>query len=161
MHHSMNLKFSAILVAALLGGGQSSAHPVGQPAFSFVCHLGPKAVRVTTEGTDLVYRYGTINAPELTIRGSAASHNVFFHHDTWAHGEGQQLRFVNDAYSYVLSSVFVAPGYDGRGAEDWVKFSVLHDDKVIKTLRCQRSAAFDNFDQLDLLPPDGMRAIAY
>lgn len=107
---SIDLKLNIILVAALICGGQLSAHPVGQPEFKDVCQLGLNAVRVTTEGTELVYRYGTTNIPELTIHGSASSHNVFFRRDRWAHGEGQRLRFVNGAYSYILSSVFIAPG---------------------------------------------------
>jgi len=153
----MRSGISAVLFAIFACAGSPSAHPVGQPNFGFMCQLGPKAVRVTTEGRDLVYRFGTTNTTELTIRGNAASRNVFFRHDTGMRSDGQQLRFVNGAYSYVLSSLFVG----AAGGEDWVKFSVLHDDKVVRTQSCRGSASFEDFDQLDRLPRDGMGPIAY
>ena len=148
-----------ILIAITLAGGQSSAHPVGQPAFNFTCVLGSKAVRITTEGEDLVYRYGPAGAPELTIRGSAKNDNIFFRHDMGPRSEAQQLRFANGAYAYVLSSLFVAPGYNGKGAADWVKFSVLHAGDVIKTQVCRRAASFEDYDQLDRLPHDNTEFI--
>ena len=150
----MKLTYSAILVATLLVDG-GAAHPVGRPAFGYVCQLGQKAVRVTTEGNDLVYRYGTTKTPELTIRGNAANRKVFLRHDTAMRAEVQQLRFVNGAYSYVLSSLFVA----AAGGEDRVKFSVLHDDKVVRTQLCRGSRSFEDFGGLDGLPRDGMRAL--
>lgn len=140
-----------ILAWATLFVGPLSAHPVGQPNFGFVCQLGAKAVRISTEENEIVYRYGNTNGkPELTIRGSAQNKNLFFLHDTARRSEAQQIRFVNGDYSYALSSLFVA----AAGGEDWVKFYILRGKKVLKVQLCRNAASFEDFDQLDRLPRD-------
>ena len=150
----MKVRGIATALLMILASASSLAHPVGKPNFDFVCQMGSKSVRVATEGDELVYRYGTAANPELTIRGSARNHNLFFLHEGGGRGEAQQLRFVNGDYSYVLYSQFTAPGYDGKGAEDWVKFFVLHGKTVLRAQLCRNAASFEDFDQLDHLPPD-------
>ena len=149
----MRFALGLALPMALIGGA-ALAHPVGQPNFSFVCRLAAKTVRVSTEGDELVYRYGAARKPELTIRGSAKNQNLFFRHEMGPRSETQQLRFANGGYSYVLQSQFTAPGYDQTGAEDWVKFYVLRGKALVKVQLCRNAASFEDFDQLDRLPPD-------
>ena len=143
------------LIVTMLSGSPVSAHPVGDPPFGFVCPLGTKAVRISTEGNELVYRYELASLPELTIRGSAKAGNLFFRHEFGGRSDAQQLRFVNGAYSYVLSSLFVA-----GGGEDRVRFSVLRGAKVIRTQTCRGAASFEDFDQLDALPHDIAEPVA-
>lgn len=138
-----------ILATALIGG-PAWCHPVGQPDFSFECKLGAKSVRITSEGDELVYSYGSRQNSELIIRGSAQRNNLFARHDMARRADAQQLRFVKGDYSYLLSSLFVA----GAGGDDWVKFYVLRGGKVLRAQVCRGAPSFKDFDQLDRLPRD-------
>lgn len=139
-----------LILAATLFSDSSSAHPIGQPNFSFECRLGAKNVSITTQGDELVYSYGVGKNPDLVIRGSAQKNNLFARHQMGMRSDTQQLRFVNGDYSYVLSSLFVA----GAGGDDWVKFYVLRGKKVLRAQVCRGAASFEDFDQLDRLPRD-------
>ena len=139
-----------VALAAALLTGRAWSHPTGQPNFGFECRLGAKSVRITSEGDELVYNYGAGRHPELILRGSAKRNNLFARHEMGRRSDAQQLRFVNGDYSYLLSSLFVA----GAGGDDWVKFYVLRDDKVLSSQVCRGAASFEDFDQLDQLPRD-------
>ncbi|MEG3147890.1 hypothetical protein U1839_24845 [Sphingomonas sp. RT2P30] len=149
----------AIVLTALLQPYPAlAAHPIGQPNFSFVCNIGPKAVRVTTEGKQLVYRFGSGGKTELIIRGSKERNNIFARREmAGGSGKGQQLRFANGTFSYVLSSLFIA----GAAPVDKVRFFVVHDGHTVMVKTCSGAGSFEDYDQLDLLPRDTMKILIY
>lgn len=137
----------------------AAAHPIAEPPFAFICRVGTRSAQITTEAGVLVYRFGA-GQPERTVRGSAAAGNLFALREIGPRSEYQQLRFVNGGYSYVLASLFVAPDYDGRGAQDRVDLVVLAGKRVVARHRCRDASSFEDYDQLDGLPRDPIGAVA-
>lgn len=148
----------ALLVAALLAGAGPQARAAAPIAIT--CRLGSTIVNVTSDGADLVYRYGVPGKPpELVLRGNAKSGNLLFLHDGGRRSEYQQLRFVNGGYSYVLASLFVAPDYSGKGAIDRLRFFILNRSRVIQTHVCRGAGSMENNALLDALPKDPLPAV--
>lgn len=146
--------FAVALLIAIPARAQSSDNL----DFHFDCELGQKAAHVTTEGGRLVYKYGSPGKVELTIREDPTHSNVFYRRDKLGlKGEGQQLRFENGRYSYVLSSWYVA----AAGGEDQVKFFVLEGEKVITSRLCRSAPSFEEYGQFDRLAHDAMRPLGY
>lgn len=106
----------------------------------FSCSLGKKIVSVCASTTIsptsgyIQYRFGKINAPELTFpvstngvdRSVIQARNLMF-----SGGGGSYLRFINGHINYI---VYTAIG-KGWGTKDGV--SVIKDTKAISNLKCR------------------------
>ena len=149
-----------LLLTALLGSAAADAHGAAPDTVNLTCKTGSRAVHVTSEGTDLVYRYGVPGKPpELVLRGNAVNGLARFRHGGGMRSEYQQLRFVNGDYSYVLASLFVAPDLSGKDGVDRLRFLVLFKDKVIQSHLCLGAGAMEDNRLLDTLPKDRLPEI--
>ena len=118
----------------------------------FECALrNGKVVSVTSQGGNLFYKYGRPNRPELSLRGSPRSGNVYFMRQRYA-GPQMQLRFTNGGYSYIVHAMEGNARVDARGVSGLV---VMRGDRRIADHSCRRYTDFQNsFELLGSLPED-------
>ena len=138
-------RVGAVIAFALLG---TSLDAATSPTFS--CSFGANRVIVTSLGGNLVYRYGSRNADELTIVQEPQKRNVFSFHDMAARSELRSLRFVNGAYSYMVFSFFQA----GRDAKDEAGLAVFKGSKLLSQRMCKTYGEFAGEEGLDRLAKD-------
>jgi len=118
----------------------------------FECSLrNGKTVRVTSQGGNLFYRYGTQRRDELSLRGSPRSGNVFIRRERYA-SMHTQLRFVRGTYSYIVHSM---GGNAQTGSNNVSGLVVMRGTRRISSHSCRQHAEFRaGFDLLDRLPED-------
>lgn len=118
----------------------------------FECILrNGKTVRVTSQGGNVFYNYGRRDRPELSLRGSPRSGNVYFMRQRYA-GPQMQLRFTNGEYSYIVHAM---EGNAHRDANAVSGLVVMRGTRTIADHSCRRYTDFkDSFDLLDSLPED-------
>jgi hypothetical protein len=117
------------------------------------CSTGAKRIEVTSDGTNLTYRFGKPGKPELTLTGNAKSGTVFYHRTLYARGEDQTLRFVSGDYSYVVFASYYAP--DGGGAEiSRAGVVILEGEREIGRAICKPDGDMREWPIFETLPKD-------
>ena len=117
------------------------------------CSTGAKRIEVTSDGTNLTYRFGRPGKPEITLTGSAASGTVFYHRELYARGEDQTLRFVSGEYHYVVFASWSAPS--GGGAEySRAGVVVMQGEREIARAICKPDGDMREWPIFETLPKD-------
>jgi hypothetical protein len=144
------MKTLLLLALAALPFGPASAQSAGTPQPIFSCMVGKKAVSVSSVGNQLIYRFGTLAKPEMSIIGDARSGNVLWMTQRYA-GIEQQLRFKNGEYSYALYSM---EGNGRTGVNPVSGLVVFHGTKSIADIPCLKYTEFTGDFDFSTLPED-------
>jgi hypothetical protein len=144
---------AAVLAAPWVAFAQSGS---GQSTL-FECTLrNGKTVRVTEQGGNFFYNYGTRNRRELSLRGSARAGNVFHKMERY-YAIATQIRFTRGAYSYIVHSLPGSTRADARGSSGVI---VLRGNRVLSQQECRRVTEMTGWDLLRTLPEDDERWLA-
>jgi hypothetical protein len=137
--------------AALAAPGVAWAQSGSGQSTLFECTLrNGKTVRVTEQGGNFFYDYGTRNRRELSLRGSARSGNVFFLHQRF-YATFTQIRFTNGQHSYIVHEL---PAHQSGDPAGHSGLMVLRGRRVISNQTCRRLTEFRGWSQLEALPED-------
>ena len=150
MSNTKWLKLGAVLIGST--ATVAVANPAATPGQVFSCSLGAKSILVTASGKSLVYQYGSVGAPEMTLVGDVNRGNVKYKLETFNHSAETELRFSNGAYSYVLFSHYSTPDYSGKGAVDRSGLAVFRGSQKLSDKTCRGGKGFSPSYNFDWIP---------
>lgn len=117
---------------------------------AFSCHYGAKTVSICLASGKVIYRAGKAGAPELEIVSSGKDGRAY-QSSVGGQGGGSQtsLRFINGAYSYVVSSGTAGSLADKPGAR-LDGLTVMKGEAVVWSPDCKQTTHPDGITSVDL-----------
>lgn len=143
-------KVPAFIENAPMGTGHCdpSEHAV------FSCEVSGKrylSLCADPEFTQLQYRFGDPEKPDMRSPSSSAVSEFHYGHVAWAHGEEHNVWFVNEGHTYKIVSAVGGGGPTGEdgAANNYVGVRVIKDDKELAFVKCVKTPAADFLANLD------------